>query len=97
MKTMTPHEAKMTYWTNEVVVELDRAQKAFPPFNSNHEGYAVIKEELDELWGEVKRSDPWLSTDAMRAEAIQLAAMALRFLYDRCVPDTQARTPDNGD
>ena len=34
----------------EVSAELERAERAFPPFNSPHEGYAVIAEELDELW-----------------------------------------------
>ena len=30
--------------------ELKSANGKFPLFNSSHEGYAVIKEELDELW-----------------------------------------------
>ena len=30
--------------------ELDKAMGSFPPFNSPHEGKAVIEEELDELW-----------------------------------------------
>lgn len=38
----------------EVVEELERAEAKFGPFNSSHEGYAVILEELDELWEVVK-------------------------------------------
>ena len=34
----------------EVQEELARAQELHEPFNSAHEGYAVILEELDELW-----------------------------------------------
>jgi len=47
-------------------------------FNSSHEGWAVIREEVDELWEAVKGNDP----AGMKSEAIQVAAMALRFLYD---------------
>jgi hypothetical protein len=58
--------------------EVRSAQSRFPKFNSGHEGYAVIAEELDELWADVKAND----TRAARREAIQVAAMAVRFLLD---------------
>lgn len=67
-----------------VAVELDAAQLRFEPFASTHEGYAVLLEELDELWAEVKddkRRDD-LRKAALRNEATQLAAMALRFMVD---------------
>ena len=47
-----------------------------------HEGYAVILEELDELWEEVKSQHP--DRQRMRAEAAQVAATALRFMVDVC-------------
>lgn len=59
-----------------------RAIKRYPPFNSAHEGWAVLYEEFDELWDEVKKSPKNRDIDAMRTEAIQVAAMALRFLID---------------
>ena len=62
--------------------ELDRATVVHPPFNSAHEGFAVIYEELDELWDEIKRQDQ--DKMAMRKEALQVAAMALRFIEDVC-------------
>ena len=34
----------------EVKQELISATEEFGKFNSTHEGYAIIKEELDELW-----------------------------------------------
>ena len=59
--------------------ELDRA-KLFPPFNSAHEGYAILAEEVDELWAHVKTNQTKRDLTAMRAEAIQVAAMAIKFV-----------------
>lgn len=56
----------------------------YPKFNSAHEGYAVLLEEVDELWDEVKKSPRKREPKAMREEAIQVAAMAMRFLVDVC-------------
>lgn len=58
--------------------EYDSAVKKFPPFNNQHEGFAVIKEELDELWDRVKNNAPFCAGE----EAIQVGAMAVRFLTD---------------
>jgi hypothetical protein len=62
--------------------ELERAQKEFPAFHSGHEGYAVLKEELEELWEEIKAGRE--SKHEGISEAVQTAAMALRFLIDLC-------------
>lgn len=64
----------------EAARELERAVALHAPMHGPHEGYAVILEELDELWDEVRRKkhDPV----AMRKECIQIAAMALRFVHD---------------
>ena len=70
--------------TAEILDELKRAQTLFPPFHSEHEGYAVLLEEVDELWDEVKGHVGQERRTAMRREAIQVAAMALRFLLDVC-------------
>lgn len=69
---------------NEVYDELSKARSKFAPFNSAHEGYAVILEELDELWHEVKHGCSLPGRGVMRAEAIQVAAMAVRFVQDVC-------------
>lgn len=62
------------------IAELERAQKLFPePFRSDHEGYAILLEEVDELWDAIKQDDPL----SVRAEAIQVGAMVLRLLSDR--------------
>ena len=45
--------------------------------------YAVILEELDELWAEIRSNQTTPGRqDRMRKEAIQVAAMALRFIID---------------
>ncbi len=66
--------------------ELARARLKFRPFNSAHEGYAVVLEELDELWYEVKKPSSERTRERMRSEALQVAAMALRFVVD-CTGD----------
>ncbi len=66
----------------EMELECEEASRKFAPFNSPHEGYAVILEELDELWDEIKqKSQP---RERMREEAIQIGAMAIRFVQDIC-------------
>jgi hypothetical protein len=69
---------------DEIAEELRSAIKRFAPFNSEHEGYAVIKEELDELWDEVKKRQSQRSPGDMRKEAIQVGAMAARFVLELC-------------
>lgn len=47
-----------------------------------HTGWAVIKEELDELWDEVKKDK---GADASgRKEAVQVAATACRYILQVC-------------
>lgn len=62
--------------------EVRRAQAKHAPMASPHEGYAVILEELDELWDEVRRQHA--DKAAMGYEALQVAAMGVRFILDLC-------------
>lgn len=68
----------------EVLGEILEARTNWPPFNSAHEGFAILNEEFDELkehvWTNQKRRD----LHAMRKEAIQLAAMAIRMAIEVC-------------
>ena len=77
------------FWRLADVVdrELLRAQEHYPTFTSAHEGYAILLEEVDELWEEVKKSPKNRDMKAMREEAIQVAAMAMRFVLDVCDED----------
>ncbi len=66
---------------SEFMAELDRARSKHPkPFNSSHEGYAVILEELEEAWEEIKKQER--SNAKVRKELIQVGAMAIRFIQD---------------
>lgn len=93
---------------NEVGAELAKARATHAPMNGHHEGYAVMLEEMDELWEVCKANthsflieipkwatatdiDPndkeslrRLKRAAMRKEALQIAAMAVRFIQDVC-------------
>ena len=64
----------------EVANEYEFACEKFPMFNSSHEGYAVLKEEVDELWDEIKNNTDTMTMIRQRAEAVQVAAMAIKFI-----------------
>lgn len=66
----------------EIEMELDRARAKHIKFPSTHHGYAVLAEEVDELWDHVRLKEP--DTSQMRRECIQIAAMAIRFIEDVC-------------
>ena len=70
-KTMTAIEA-----------EIHRAVSLHGPMKSLHEGYAVILEEMDELWDQVKLKAKLQDPKSIREEAIQIAAMAARLVVD---------------
>ena len=71
----------------DVMSELEKAVDAYPAFNSAHEGFGILKEEVDELWDEVKVKQGARDINKMRQEAIQVAAMAIRFAVDVCHDD----------
>lgn len=66
----------------EIEQELDRAREKHIKFPSTHHGYAVLAEEVDELWDHVRLKEP--DPSEMRKECIQIAAMAIRFIEDVC-------------
>ncbi len=66
----------------EIGTQLQKAQAKHAPMHGPHEGYAVILEELDELWEEVRAQKQY--KEKMRHEALHVAAMAARFVIDVC-------------
>lgn len=66
-----------------LVKEYSRAIALHPTgMRSAHEGFAILKEEVDELWDEVKKKQPTQDIEKLKKEALQVGAMALRFLVD---------------
>lgn len=67
----------------EIAIELARARRLHTGrFASAHEGLSVIEEEYIELRLEVYKKQRSRDVEKMRAEAIQIAAMAARFASD---------------
>lgn len=85
----TKHEAlaaeKLELAVRRIVDEYLRARRKFPGMNSAHEGYGVLKEEVDELWEDVKGN----RIVAAKAEAVQVGAMALAFILEVPEPEVQ--------
>jgi len=81
--------AEVTNALEQVRQSYANARAKHAPMHSAHEGYAVLAEEVDELWDEVKRWQPGFANRAdMRKEALHVAAMALAFILEVCDKDT---------
>lgn len=89
-----------SFVADEIMEGYLKARQKHAPMHSPHEGYAVILEELDEVWEEVKRWNPRSAYTAaldqgkyeenlkrMRKEALHVAAMALAFVLEVCDPE----------
>lgn len=65
-------------------LEAAEARAKFGPMHSAHEAYAILLEEVDELWEHVKVNQTKRDLEAMQKEAMQVAAVALRFAAECC-------------
>lgn len=74
----------ITIALQEVKSEALRTANEQPIFNSLHEAYSVVLEEVDELWTEVKAKEVDLAR--VRTEGIHVAAMALRLIAELTPP-----------
>ena len=63
---------------DEVVAEYRRAVEKFPPYHSDREGFDILDEEVQELKQAIRHETP----QQARAEAIQVAAVAIRLVMD---------------
>lgn len=71
---------------NAIENEFMDATREFGAFHNAHEGYAVLLEEVNELWDNIKlnqKKNP-NRLKLVKQEAIQVAAMAIRLIYDCC-------------
>ncbi len=60
----------------------EKQRKGHAKLNSAHEAYAVILEELDEFWEQVRMKREVRDPAAMLTELVQIAAMAQRAAED---------------
>jgi hypothetical protein len=72
--------------THEAIMGIEK----HGPMMSFHEGFAILKEEVDELWDDVKAN---LSGDNPEIECIQIAAVAMRM----AIAYRRQRLPDEED
>lgn len=79
LRNFAQHFAQRNGFEAAVAAELSRACEAFPtPQNSAHEGFAILAEEVDELWEIVKQKQTARDPAAMLKELVQIGAMAQR-------------------
>ena len=77
----------MSYFLDDVRDEIAIARAKYRPMASAHEGWAVLREEMQEavderLWEEVKKKPTKRSVGAIYNELVQVAAMAQRLAED---------------
>ncbi len=79
---MSDIDLKLIRIKADMIKELESATDKHGSFPTSFHGYAVVLEELDELWDAIKSKDATLAD--VRYEAIQVGAMAIRFVLDLC-------------
>lgn len=76
------------WWTiasaflSDMVIELHKAERQHSPYNSYHEAYAVILEEVDEFWEIVRMKTADRVKAEARSELLQIAVTAWRAARD---------------
>lgn len=81
--TNKEYQDKKAVALNEICDEVDRAKSMFRDnFINQHEAYAVILEEIEELLAEIKKNQKNYDLVAMRKEAVQSGAMIVRLITE---------------
>lgn len=79
-------KVKRNRFSKAVQDELARAYDLHGPINSLHEGYAVILEEMDEAWEEIRKKTNNRDMNHLLMEFIQIGAMAQKVAEDVIIP-----------
>jgi len=72
----------------KIDAEIAKSKNNYGAFNSTHEAYAVLQEEVEELWDIIKKNTertygtPEWKTKALIPELIQIAAVAKRMAIE---------------
>jgi NTP pyrophosphatase (non-canonical NTP hydrolase) len=81
----------MSKFLQEVQAEADRAIKKHGNYNSLHEAFGVLLEEVDEFWEEVRKKRAKRSPKNIRTELKQIAAVCLKTAEKFGVPAKKKR------
>lgn len=77
------YNARLFNSLEEIRKEVLSAKKIYKRnFTNQHEAYAVILEEFDELWDEIKKNQKKYDLKKQRNEAKQTAAMLVRLMVE---------------
>ncbi len=77
-------EERLSNILEESKNEITYIATTYNNFNSPHEGYAVILEELDELWSEIKKESSLRNPIEMEHECKRIIAAAICFMLYCC-------------
>lgn len=69
---------RIVYYLNELKEECKKGIEKRGPFANFHEAYAVILEEMEEMWEEIKKKKPF--EKLIKEECVQVGAMCLKLL-----------------
>lgn len=68
---------------SEVYNKIDKVKNKYPEnYNSAHEGYAILKEEVEEFWVEVKKNETIRDKIKMREELFDIMTVAARCILE---------------
>jgi hypothetical protein len=77
------YDEKLNIALDDIRREVLRAKDIYKAdFVNQHEAYAVILEEVDELWAEIKKNQKVYDLQEQRKEAKQAAAMLVRLMVE---------------
>lgn len=65
-------------------LEAERATSLHGNFNSAHEAYGVLAEEVEEFWEEVRKKREHRTQQSMAVELVQIAAVCLKAYQKLC-------------
>ncbi len=82
MNNYIPTLDELVYDLNDIGIEYIKAKEKHTKFNSLHEVYAVLIEEVDELWEEIKKKKEHRNVIDIKNEARHVAAVALAILWE---------------
>ncbi len=68
-------------YSADITIEIIKG-KQYGDFASDHEMYAVLLEEVEEVWHEIKNNKAQGFKERLRKELVQVAAVAIRAIQE---------------